>query len=257
MRYTDLTTEEAGKELRERILLVPVGSIEQHGPHLPLSVDCDIPAALCVAAGRHMPVLVGPTLPIGARSLPQSGGGVAGLPGTLFVRGEVLIAYLHDVLLSFVRAGARRVVLLNGHYENEAHIFEAVAQLEERGALEGVCVLVVSWWSLIDEDLVRRIHEAGYVGWHAEHASFVETALMLHIRPSLVRDIRIDNDEPPAAGVMVVSGQASGPAHRGVLNKTSGATAEHGRNFFDAIVAGLLACMRRSFGPVLAQECAE
>ena len=239
MRYEHLTTELVAERLALHPLLIPVGSIEQHGPHLPLSVDCDISLALCHAVAARLAALVAPVLSIGARSLPQSGGGLRGLPGTLYVRGEVMVGFYLDVLLSFTQAGARRIVLVNGHYENESFIFEAVAQMQEREAGRHVEVLALSWWSLLTDAIVD-VPGSGFCGWHAEHASFVETSLMLHLLPELVRPERIDNPHPPDAGVMTMTRHSPAAALRGVLGRTTAASAEHGARIFEALCTALI-----------------
>lgn len=228
------TTEQAGNLLQQKVLFLAVGSTEQHGPHLPLSVDCDIPQAICEEVAIRLGGLVGPTISYGARSLPQSGGG-AGFPGTIYVRGSTLIDYIYDILRSYVASGARRIVIVNGHYENEGLIFEAVDLLREEGVLNGVSLMALSWWSVLDSAFVANVFGSSFVGWHAEHASLVETSLMLFLKPAATHDIRVNHATPPEAGILLHPVASETVSCRGVLHRTSEASAERGQTLFQQI----------------------
>jgi creatinine amidohydrolase len=241
------TTEQAGNLLQKKILFLVVGSTEQHGPHLPLSVDCDIPQSICEELGIRLEGLVGPAIPYGARSLPQSGGG-AGFPGTIHVRGSTLIQYLYDVIRSYVASGARRIVVVNGHYENEGLIFEAVDLLREERVLDSVSLVALSWWSVLDTSFVATVFGNSFVGWHAEHASLVETSLMLFLKPSSTHDIRVDHPTPPEAGILYHPVDPQSISCRGVLHRTSEASAEHGRILFQRITDELAARITKHMG---------
>src|ERR1700681_2336130 len=117
------------------ILLLPVGSVEQHGPHLPLTVDIEIPIRIASRVVEKIKGFVAPAIFYGARSLPQSGGS-PDLPGTIRVRGGVLTEYLKDVIAGYVSMGFRSIVILNGHYENESFLFEALVLCRQEGRIE-------------------------------------------------------------------------------------------------------------------------
>jgi creatinine amidohydrolase len=103
-------------------LILPVGAVEQHGPHLPLTVDIDIAEALATELAQRLGGYLAAGIVYSARSLPQSGGGPS-FPGTIAVRGTTLIEYFTDVLAAYIRCGARSLVVVNGHYENEPCVF--------------------------------------------------------------------------------------------------------------------------------------
>src|ERR1700686_2439108 len=115
--FEKLNREKIREEAGQGILFLPVGAVEQHGPHLPLTVDIEIPVRIASMLGERLNVVVAPAIPYGARSLPQSGGGPS-FPGTINIRGSVLTDYLKDVIAGFVATGFRKIVILNGHYEN-------------------------------------------------------------------------------------------------------------------------------------------
>lgn len=228
--YGDLTFEQATGTLGRQALFLPLGAIEQHGPHLPLTVDLDIATAFATDVADRTGGLLAPPVAYAARSLPASGGGPA-YPGGIAVRAATLISYLREVVVSFAAAGARQVVVVNGHYENEGLLFEALEEAREAG-IGDTRLLAVSWWNLLDTGTVATLAGNDFVGWHAEHAAFVETSLMLHLRPATVRAQRVDHDHPPPAGVYLH------PAHPetstdGVLSRTSGASPEAGQQLFE------------------------
>ncbi len=75
-----LHSENVRAEAQDAILVIPVGAVEQHGPHLPLTVDTEIPVRIASMLVEKLKVIVAPAVTYGARSLPQSGGG-PGFPG--------------------------------------------------------------------------------------------------------------------------------------------------------------------------------
>src|SRR5690606_19035053 len=90
---------------------------------------------------------------------------------------------------------------INGHYENEAFIFEAIDSCRNDKLLEKTDVIAFSWWSLVHQSWIDREMGEAFPGWHAEHAGTTETSLMLYLRPSLVRASRPTHDTPPPVGV--------------------------------------------------------
>ncbi len=149
------------------LLAIPVGSCEQHGPHLPLDTDLRIATTLArglVRAFDQGDILLGPALTI------TSSGEHAGFPGTLSIGASVM----EQVIVELVRSAdwAAGVVLVNGHGGNMVPVQRAVRTLlEERRK-------VLPWWPRVD-------------GGDA-HAGRTETSMMLAIEPSLVRPDRIE-----------------------------------------------------------------
>lgn len=247
------TTEQVDDILQQKILFLAVGSTEQHGPHLPLSVDCDIPQSICQELAIRLEGVVGPAISYGARSLSQSGGGL-GFPGTIYVRGSTLIQYVYDILRSYVASGACRIVILNGHYENEGLIFEAVDQLREEGVLDAVSLMALSWWSVLDSSFVADLFGSNFVGWHAEHASLVETSLMLFLHPDAIGNIRVDHPTPPEAGILLHPVASESVSCRGVLYRTSEASAEYGQILFQRITGELATRITKHMGMLALQK---
>lgn len=235
MNYADYSSEEIQNELQSRPLVIPVGAIEQHGPHLPLSVDIDIATKLVDTIASEINGIIAPGITYGARSLPHSGGGPS-FPGTVHVRGKVLIDYFTDILNSYIKAGATKVVVINAHYENEPFLFESFEVCREQNVLNNIKIICFSWWSVVKQSFIDELFGENFPGWHAEHASTVETSLMLHIQPEKVRSLRVDNETPPPPGVYhyPVSETLS---NRGVLARSSNASSELGAKLYHHICA--------------------
>lgn len=227
--FSDLTSDSVLSAVEGRTLIWAIGGIEQHGPHLPLNVDTVIPEAFVKELARDCNGIVLPTQPLSVRSLPQSGGGLQ-FPGTLFVDGCTFIDYLTDVLASLSSLPFGQLVIINGHYENEGFIFEALDRVRCTGVFGERSLLAFSWWSLVTDEWVAQ-HLPDFPGWHAEHAGITETSLMMYLRPELVMPARPDHDHPPRCGVyqLPLTAEAS---TQGVLSKTSGSSVHLGELIF-------------------------
>ena len=250
-RYDALTWPEVPDALASRWLVLPTGGVEQHGPHLPLSVDSLLAERLAARVAERVDGFVAPTVTYGARSLPGSGGGHR-YPGTVHLPGDLLIQVYAQLVRSFIGAGARRLLVLNGHWENEAFLHEAVDQVRERGELEGRTLVALSWWSVVGEADVREIFGA-FPGWHAEHAGQTETALVLALAPELAHmDRAVDHHGAIPAGIYRHPAPDAWCGTQGVLCPTVHATAEQGRRLLDLIVDRLVALLAPGPAPGLA-----
>jgi creatinine amidohydrolase len=200
------------------LLALPLGSLEQHGPHLPLDTDTRIAEAVARGlAARRPDVAVAPPVPYGAS------GEHAAFPGTLVVGHEPLAAMLVELVRS-ARASFRGVVFVNAHGGNEA----ALAEMARRGAAEG------------DDVLVWR---AAVPGGDA-HAGRTETSLLLAIDAGVVRleVAEPGRTEPIDALLPRLRAEGVRPvSSNGVLGDPTGASAEEGRGLLDALVADLVA----------------
>jgi mycofactocin precursor peptide peptidase len=197
------------------ILVVPLGSTEQHGPHLPVSTDTDIATALAARLGdMRRDIVIAPALPYG------SSGEHAGFAGTLSVGAVVL----EQIVVELVRSAAAfaGVVLVCGHGGNARPLASAVAMLRA----EGRRVLV--WMPRV-------------AGGDA-HAGRTETSLMLALRPVVVAMAAAEPGETrPIEALMPALEEAgvAAVAPNGVLGDPAGATAEEGGRLLDALATDL------------------
>jgi creatinine amidohydrolase len=250
MHYSDYTTEQINEILTNNQLLIPVGAIEQHGPHLPLSVDIDIATAIVTELASRGYGVIAPGVIYGARSQPHSGGGPS-FPGTIYVRGQVLIEYFVDIIKSYINAGAKQFVVVNGHYENEPFLFEAFEVCREKGYLTNTSIISLSWWSIISQKMIDELFGKDFPGWHAEHASITETSLMLHIKPQSVNDIRLNHATPPLAGVYLHPIDPTKISNRGVLATTQKASKEAGEKLFIHICDEMETILKKPHGMLI------
>ncbi len=160
-----------------RVVLLPVGAIEQHGPHLPVDVDNRIVTWLCDEAARRRPDLIVSAPPIHYGFNEHN----MGFPGTVSVEVEHFVAYVYDVCRSFVRQGHTRVVLVNGHGSNAMPC--ALVARKVVNASQDALAAAVNHWALA-RDLAARIRETPRGGM--AHACEYETSWYLFLDPAAV-----------------------------------------------------------------------
>jgi creatinine amidohydrolase len=203
------------------VLALPIGSCEQHGPHLPLDTDTRIAVALAESlASSFEPgrILVAPAFTV------TSSGEHGGFPGTLSVGADVT----ERMVVELVRSAdwSAGVVLVNGHGGNALPIRKAVSTLTAEGRR------VLAWWP--------------HITGSDAHAGHSETSMMLALAPHLVHIRRAEAgraehitdliDELRAGGVRAVS-------PNGVLGDPRGATALHGRALLTRLTIDLIAAV--------------
>jgi mycofactocin precursor peptide peptidase len=206
------------------ILLVPVGSTEQHGPHLPLTTDTDIAVAVARQAGQLDPrVVVAPAVAYGSSGEHQA------FAGTLSIGAEVTEAVLVELGRSAAVAFAR-VVMVSTHGGNATPVARAMAQLHAEGHP------VMAWWPSWPGDL---------------HAGRTETSLMLTIAPERVRLEQAETgDQRPIRTLLplLVEGGVRAVSANGVLGDPTGASAGEGDRLLAAAVADLAEMIREVDG---------
>ena len=220
-RLGDVTWTDLWNLAPRPIIAVPVGSCEQHGPHLPLDTDTRIATALAeglAASFEPGDVLIGPALTV------TSSGEHAAFPGTLSVGAEVV----EHLIIELVRSAdwSAGVVLVNGHGGNAMPVQRAANKLLGEGRR------VLAWWPHI------RNADA--------HAGETETSMMLAIAPALVRMTRAEAgrteplvdliDDLRASGVRAVS-------PNGVLGDPRQATINHGKALLTRMIIDLVAAV--------------
>lgn len=168
------------------VVIVPVGSIEQHGPHCPLDVDISIPFHLAVRTADaidEFPVIVAPPVTYGFTHYNM------GEIGTITLQVETFIDILCQVSRSIWVNGFRRIILLNGHGGNEAPTNVASVKLSE----ENVWALPLTYWRMVPDELKAWGEEdnLGSIG----HGGEWETSLQRYLRPQLVDMAHAVKDE--------------------------------------------------------------
>jgi creatinine amidohydrolase len=174
-------------------------------------------------------------------------GGGERFPGTISLSATTLLALVKDVICGVAKSGFRQVVVLNWHLENAGCLWEACdrATREYPGTR---CVLIENPFPEFTPAELEEIFPHGFAGWALEHASIVETSMMLKVRPDLVRMERAVDDAPRRApGWDVLPPPADFLTATGVLARTTGASAEIGERLLTAAAQKLAAAIEAEF----------
>lgn len=231
-------------ELRDRarqdaIVVLPVASIEQHGPHLPVEVDSMLgeevaarTAAKVAAKGEQ--ILVLPVLWTGLSEHHMSFGGTITLDNAAFG------AVVEGVVRSILRHGFRRIVLLNAHGGNENALRHITDDLTPK---LGVPIVQFTYWYAAAVPIAKILETQGGLS----HACEAETSMMMAVRPDLVATDRIPlakANTTPAVDDVVGGGvyrwrSIGSRSSSGVMGNPEAASAEKGERLFDAISTAL------------------
>jgi mycofactocin system creatininase family protein len=221
----DLPWTEVERAAR-RAVLVPLGSLEQHGPHLPLDTDTRIAVAVASgAAGARDGVALAPAIAFGAS------GEHAGFPGTLSIGTPALT----ELLIELGRDAARdweSMLLVNAHGGNRDAVDAALARLDAEGRRCGA------------------YHVAPPAG--DAHAGRTETALLLHLCPGAVHVARAEPGELAPASALIDRLRSEGVravSPNGVLGDPRGASADEGERLLAELIAGCSAALESLLAP--------
>jgi creatinine amidohydrolase len=242
--WWDLTTQDfAGLDAERMVAILPVGAVEQHGPHLPVRVDAAINAGIMARAVELMPpdcpALVLPMLPVG-----KSDEHLA-FPGTLTLSHETLGRVWYELGECVHRAGIRKILFLNSH-GGQPQLLEIVCR-DLRVKL-GMFAVSVMWPRLIDMNGLFDADE----NRHGLHGGQSETSVMLHLHPDLVEMDRAENFVPLSVQIERESDilspeggarfgwQAQDLHPKGACGDASKATAELGKLTVERAAARLL-----------------
>jgi creatinine amidohydrolase len=246
--WSDLaTTDFAQLDVARTVAVLPVAATEQHGPHLPLSVDTDLVNGIVAAALPHLPAdlpaLFLPTQAVGFS--PEH----AGFAGTLTLKAETVLRLWTDIGESVAASGVKKLVLFNAH-GGQVGMMDLVAR--DLRARRSMLVYSVSWFNLPMVDAAGRDANALFGADEHRfgiHAGDIETSMMLALRPDRVRmqhaqDFHSTAQDRAAAYPILGNGgsaklgwqmQDYNPA--GAAGNAAAATAEKGRPLIEA--AGL------------------
>jgi creatinine amidohydrolase len=245
--YGDLTWPELDEAVRRSpAVLLPVGSMEQHGPHLPLDTDIYPLTRWCRDAAELAPddVLLMETIPYGFNIH------ACDFPGTIHVSHETLIAYCTDVCKSLALHGFTKIVLVNGHGSNAAPL-ELVAR---RVVLEtGAACALVDWFTL-GMEAFSTLRESVFPGG-CSHACEAETSVYLHLSPERVQLEKAEdhvrttmNDfwyvDLAGRGPVKLGYWTSADTPHGAIGQPTLATSEKGRALYEGGLEQFVAFVR-------------
>lgn len=242
MRWQELTTPELEQAAAAGALVVlPIGAIEQHGPHLAVSTDAvcaeNLALATAARAALPVPVLVAPTVAFGYSDDHM------GFVGTLSLSPRVLEDVLVELGTSILSSGFERLLLLNGHGSNDRLLYYAIRRIRAE-ARRPAALAATTYWKLAGAALGElRRSQTGGMG----HACELETSLLLHFAPGLVHMEHALREVPVpysaergadllASGAVVAPDRIVERTASGVMGDPTLASAEQGERFAAAIV---------------------
>lgn len=244
---TRMTSPEAAEAMeRSGVVVLPVGSIEQHGPHLPNGTDTMAAELVAQGVADRLDAVYAPLCPYGVTPIH------AGHPGTVNLRRETFEALLHDVCSELIAAGARTIVLVNWHEGNIASMNAVSTDLQDRHDV----TFVAAQACYVAQRLYRD------EGGELTHGGGIETLAILAHDPSLVKADRAgEPTRPPGAHEMDAMRRShevygfitdvSELAEDGWYGNPGWATKERADDFVDVVADGVVELVR---GVVAARE---
>jgi creatinine amidohydrolase len=253
----EMTNLEVEAFLRDHdTVIVPTGSTEQHGPHGPLLTDVLVPTEVARRIATTVGAAVAPSINYGL-SYPHDG-----FTGVVRLRLATFEALIEDLCASLAAVGFKRIVFLNGHYDNTYAIAYACASAAER-LPSGVRAFPVNYWDGMTPDDAAEFFGPSS-GLHANRA---ETSAVLAIDPALVDMDRANAEMPPFPDVTNQAAvhtafffSAPGSVHRATRSGTWGdareSSAEYGERYLDVVARAtirLLDDIERTFAAMPAR----
>lgn len=219
---------------RESRLLLPVGSLDQHGPHLPLGTNTFIAERLARDVSSETGVLLAPTLPYGVSRTAGSD-----FAGANSLRRKTFHRAVNELLAGWEDQGVTEFVIVSA-YRYEPHLDALLMALTETAL-----TTVIDLYLIDVDDLLEASPEA-------EHAGELETSLMLHLAPERVRTDAVPEDPSSAAetsGRYIRSGMPTPRrGFRGMVGRASLASAEKGRRIYERYRTALTTALGRDRG---------
>jgi creatinine amidohydrolase len=237
-RYNRLTWAEMNDAIaRQPVVILPTGSTEQHGRHLPIDVDLLLCESVCLEAGRRAAggILVLPPIPYGLNQHHID------FPGTIHIEPEVFIAFCLNVTKSVAYHGFEKILIVNGHGSN-APLIDIIAR---RTTLETDSLCAACHYINLAVEKFREIMESRVIA----HADEFETSLYLHLAPERVQ-MELAGADDDVMGAYLTSDSTT-PYVRfndywsrwtdlGVHGDARPATAEKGEIIFETAVSRLV-----------------
>jgi len=177
----EMTPQEITDAVKEAdTVVVPVGSVEQHGPHLPVGTDTLIPMTVAKRVAERAKVLVAPPVYYG-NSL-----SMVDMKGVFTVTPDTMASLLLDLCKSFSKQGFKKIVFINGHGGNK----QVLSFIGQKARMDtGALIVRIDWWDIAAEEILKICEK------EVVHADEGETSMMLACRPELVDMTKALKDE--------------------------------------------------------------
>ena len=171
---------------QHQTVIIPTGAVEQHGPHGPLLTDVLIPTEIARRVAPRIGAVVAPPINY-ALSYPH-----VGFPGMMHIRIPTFMALVEDLCVSFAASGFKRIIFLNGHYDNTYALAYGCANAQERMP-RGIQAFPINYWDALTEADIAEFSGLK----NGLHANLAETSAVLRINPDLVDMERANAEFPP------------------------------------------------------------
>lgn len=246
-RWDELTWTELTNH-RDGIIIIPTGSVEQHGPHLPMGTDTFIAEGFTKKlhnVGKK--IIIAPSISYTYAKLNSN------YLGTINLSGSTLINLGLDLISEFLRQGFKKIILINGHLESIPFLMEGIElalstyENTKNPNSEIPKIVIANWWEFISDEMIDKIFGDKWPGWEAEHAALTETALMQYLYPEMVRDIKVDSGEYEQLPYHILPWNKRVQPSSGSYANPDGATIEIGSRLTEAVVIGLTELIEKEF----------
>lgn len=216
----------AYEEMSKKIAVLPVGTLERHGDHLPLGTDTIVANYIAEKVSEALNAHLFPPIWYGVTILRKE------FAGSVSVDSQALYAYVKSVLKEIVRNGYKYIVVLNGHDGNSEVSRTAAIEVAYEA---GVCIFVVDWWKDVAQDKKKELFT--YPG----HAGENETSVVLHIAPELVDMSKAKRHIHSVPSISVYSRRIAGKIWpEAMLGDATRADAVRGKTLLEAIISEIV-----------------
>jgi creatinine amidohydrolase len=240
MRLQDMTWPDAAAATEAGTpVILPLGSLEQHGPHLPFDTDTVCVQAVADGGAERSSALALPALNYGAPSRPRSGGG-PGFPLGAEIPFGTYYETVRGIVANLLARGARNLLILTWHTENAPVIYEAAREAVSIARADNAKIVALdSPGSLVKRETAQKAYVDGPVPGEFEHAGLIETSVMLALAPERVREFSSVEASLPQLRYDVVPMPADVVSPTGSFTSPRNATAEIGKMLLDDLLPGL------------------
>lgn len=248
--YIEQSWEEFQEAIKEdnSLILIPIGCLEEHGPHLPINTDGFIATKICEIVAEKNDIILGPEVLFGTSRTTQ------GFPGTIEIRIETLRSLIYDIVYSFANQGVQKIVLFTWHggtthstILREASIDVLEKIREERGLPKDMNIdqfeslphiYLLSGVRLLDGKLEKEVLEI--LETIPYHAAELETSIMLHLFPNMVKnELLTDLKEEPKFPEGRIFARGNPWLKKGLMGDASKSSAEKGKRICDIFIDAL------------------
>jgi creatinine amidohydrolase len=231
-----ISTTEDERARNATVAVLPIGSFEQHGPYLPLITDTAVACIIAHAVSDVYSVLCLPPVTISCSHEHKA------WPGTVSISSSTLHAVITDIQQSLRRSGISRLILINGHGGN--HVLRNIVQ---EATVDGPVMALFP--ASADWVHAREAAEMATTDHEDMHAGELETSILVHACPELVRDGYQNSDHTADDRSALLTLGMDGYTTSGIIGRPSLASASKGKSVIDSLVKSLERCLS-----ILAEE---